>query len=319
MFLKKPLLGWGLSGFEQNYLYHQATFFKGHPTIGVAYKIAAANVVNSFNEFVMLLVRTGLAGLTVFIALLVLAFRIARRGDKGDKCFPFLTLLLILCSALFYYSFHITFLLVIAEVAMVSLASGLKPAATIPKNAGRLLLTVVGSFLLLALSYCVKQQYATKKWHEADLRISHAANLSWPLFREAYPTLRHRSAFLYNYGAELYRHRHYRECIPLLEECAQVEPSVDQLLYLGKARQLTGNPSQAEACFVEAANIVPMNLTPKYFLVQLYMADGRTEAALSLAKEIMHIPVKVPSSEAESIRSEMDALLKTPEANFPGK
>lgn len=67
MFFEKPLFGWGTSGFEKSYLYHQADYFRVNLAAKSVYKYTATDTVNAFNKYIMILVRFGVAGLCIFI------------------------------------------------------------------------------------------------------------------------------------------------------------------------------------------------------------------------------------------------------------
>lgn len=310
MFLEKPLFGWGMSGFERYYLSHQADYFRTRLAVNPAYKYAATDVVNAFSEYIMILVRFGLAGFCIFAYFIYRIYLVYKENIRDKRCYSTLTLLLILISAVFYYSFHVTMILVLAMAALSEISVRIPPVRFdnhIVKRVGFavLMLLLIGSFVYSSIQY-----NATVIWREADENNLQNNEYSLTLFNKAYPELRHRSNFLYNYGALLYQAGQYRKCIKILEECRLLQPSVDLLLYLGKAYQFCGDNMKAEACFTEASYMVPLRYAPQYFLVQLYIKNGLKEKGILIAKKILQMPVKIPSAEIEHIKNKMIMLLK---------
>ncbi len=294
MFLKKPLFGYGMNGFEKYYLYCQAGYFKTHPSANIQYKFAATDVVNGFSEYVMLLVRFGIIGLGVLFYFIYESYKKYKKINSAKNNGYALILLLILISAAFYYSFHVTMILALAIAALAEISVLIPPVTVnVFKYEDVVKRTFFsGSALLLAgyFTYCIIQYKATVIWQEA-VRDGMQSN-SLNLFSKAYPALKHRSNFLYNYGARLFEVGQYGNCIKLLEQCRDEQPSVDLLLYLGKAYQMCGNNTKAEACFQDASYMAPLRFVPRYFLVQLYIKNGLKGKAITGAKEILRMPVK---------------------------
>lgn len=60
MFADKPLLGYGIGGFQREYMLYQAEYFRNHP--GSSFIMLADIVKHPFNEYLLFLVEKGLMG-----------------------------------------------------------------------------------------------------------------------------------------------------------------------------------------------------------------------------------------------------------------
>ena len=135
--------------------------------------------------------------------------------------------------------------------------------------------------------YCSSQYQATLLWENtAKYRVKNS-RYTLNLFAEAYPELRHRSNFLYNYGAILFEAGSYQKSIHVMEECRRIEPGIDLLLFLGNAYQQINNNIQVEVCYKEASYMAPSRFNPKYLLVQFYLKNDMIKKAKPIAKEII--------------------------------
>jgi len=310
MFSEKPLLGWGEAGFDKYYLFQQADYFKRNLSGDIAYRFVASDTVNSFNEYMMILVCFGSIGLIIFSFFIKKTYNFYNVYKPAGEYYNGLTLLLILISAFFYYSFHITLLAIIA-LGIVSDISANIPGTQlkypiVKKITGGIIMLIFG----LLFTYVFSQYKATLKWQEVIINNKQNKLYSSDLLKEVYPDLKHRSNFLYSYGTIMYQQRKYTNCISVLEECQLIQPSADLLLYLGKAYQHQNNYDKAEYCFTEASYISPVRFTPLYFLVELYLIENSKPKALILARQIMVKTVKVPSLEVERIKNKMVILLE---------
>ncbi|MBB6107673.1 tetratricopeptide (TPR) repeat protein [Mucilaginibacter lappiensis] len=309
MFLEKPFWGWGMSGLERNYLYHQAHYFKTHLISGQPYKYVAGQVINGISEYVMILVQFGLIGLSLFI---YLAYRGYRTFVKETQLITWeaLTLVLILLGSLFYYSLHVTSMLVLAMASLAGLALPL--SFRINNRAFRYVaICVIICVFTVFLSYILSQYKATKIWRGASKMDQNQKNTSFDVkpLSDIHPELRHRSNFLYNYGAILFSVGNYNESVFILNECKFLHPSEEVLLYLGKAYEMRGDNNKAEACYIEASFMVPSKFYPKYLLVELYIKMGMIRRAVNLARMVLQMPIKVPSAETTVIISEMNRII----------
>jgi tetratricopeptide (TPR) repeat protein len=198
-------------------------------------------------------------------------------------------------------------------LACMAIVSNNSPAIfhlRIPKRGvgfiARAIVTGVG---LSAFLYCAVQFKAHKTWQYATLINDEHRSVALGLYEQAYADLKYRAPFLYNYGAQLYEWGDYSKSIEILEQSRKLTPNIDLLLYLGKAYQQNKQFEKAEQCFIDAVNMVPSKFNPPYFLTTLYMQYGKRDLATPIARQVLDMPVKVPSPEVDSIRAYMKKIV----------
>ncbi|NSL88088.1 hypothetical protein ECE50_014670 [Chitinophaga sp. Mgbs1] len=304
LFVSKPFLGWGIGGFEKNYLLEQARYFRESAAIHEPYRQLAGNVSTAFNEYIELLVNFGLAGFTLLAVVLAGIFHLLKRSFS----FAGSMLIAILLTALFYYTFHITIFLILLLFSL-TVISAEAPVIIQFKTFPAVLKKVFPVLILgscLGLFFYTAQQYiACNTWLKAVNTASADKEKGLQLYRQTYPSLKHRSAFLYNYGAQLYELGEYDSSIRIFKQAGELMTNTDLSMYLGKAYQAAGQFEPAEKSFLDAVYMVPSKFNPPYFLVLLYLGNNRKEKAVTVAGKILDIPVKVPSAEIDSIRARM--------------
>ena len=111
--------------------------------------------------------------------------------------------------------------------------------------------------------------------------------------------------FLTDYAKNLIELTHFEHAIHLLNKAIKIQPTQDRFLYLAIAYEAERNYQLAEKNYQNAVNIIPKRFLPKYLLYDLYKKNNKTEKAITLAKEIVNYPVKIPSKEIELIKTEL--------------
>ncbi|MFT4202755.1 MAG: O-antigen ligase family protein [Chitinophagaceae bacterium] len=307
MFLQRPFVGWGIGGFEANYLSEQAAYLKNTPG---DYKYLAGNTVVAFNEIVELLVTLGVfrVGVVLYVCYYVFSKLKTNNGRRLFRNPYFLCLIQIAFSSFFYYSLHFTPIIILALYCLARLPDD------ITSNRWGYKKTFVVFFLMgvLYLTGCtvvvynnVMQYRATARWKSARKNILERTEYAIFQYRKAYPYLKNRYAFLYNFGAELYECGAYSASVLILEQARLRRPDTNVLTYLGKAYQACGDDDKAEACFRLAINTVPSKFYPRLYLALLMQERGHKKVASQIAKDALSIPIKRKTHEVVTIRNQL--------------
>ena len=152
---------------------------------------------------------------------------------------------------------------------------------------------------------------ACKEWMNARLLYQNGAyDSAEKAYRQLYPVLKDRAAFLFEYGHGLHRQEKYSESNRILEEAAL--HSCDPMIWniMGKNYQALGDGTRAETCFLHAVHLLPGRIYPYYLLAKLYAsATYRNPEKL---KEMKHIVLtkepKVNSTAIRQMREEVNRL-----------
>lgn len=152
---------------------------------------------------------------------------------------------------------------------------------------------------------------ACRKWANArTLYHAGAYGMAEEEYRQLYPVLKDRAAFLFEYGHGLHRQGKYKDSNRVLEEAS--EHSCDPMIWnvRGKNHQALGNGKEAERCFWQAAHLLPGRIYPYYLLAKLYASDGyRHPEKLEQMKRIVESKEpKVPSVAVREMREEVEQL-----------
>ena len=118
--------------------------------------------------------------------------------------------------------------------------------------------------------------------------------------------MKYNQYFLFNYGAEMSLAKNYTNSINLLKEAEPVLNDADLYIYMGMSYQGIGDYVNAEKCYVKASEIMPAKFYPVYRLVKLYQKQNRINESVQLAKNLLNMPVKIPSEIITNILAEME-------------
>ena len=302
MMKEKPLLGWGIGGFEAHYMDYQAAYFKRHPDS--SYTLLADTVQYPFSEYLNIGVAFGMVGLSVVIIWLVCLAHAYVRHPTVEKESGWLAWLAVAVFAAFSYPLMYPFVWVVLAYASVKL---LKDVGTV-----RPMFFRIGAVCLLAgccwaSNWTYRRIRAELDWAEAVTASSLGqTNRAMEKYRCAYPVLRADRYFLYNYAAELHRHGQPDEALRVAKECHQRWADYDLELLLADLHEQRGEDSQAEAHYRQASLMCPNRFIPLHRIVRLLDRTGRVDEAVRLARQLVEKRVKVPSFQIDWIKKEMN-------------
>ncbi|WP_449435981.1 tetratricopeptide repeat protein [Pedobacter steynii] len=133
--------------------------------------------------------------------------------------------------------------------------------------------------------------------------------ISLKVYEEISKELIHRPAFMYNYGVTFFQYGRYAESVKIFEDLRNKFVTLDGMLYLGKSYRAVKQYNDAEKIFKDASFMVPNRLIPKYDLFMLYHEIGDSKKADAVGKEILNMPVKIPSNKVDSMKNEIKKCL----------
>ena len=302
MMKDKPLLGWGIGGFEAHYMDYQAAYFKQHPDS--RYALLADTVQYPFSEYLNIGVAFGIAGLLVVIIWLVCLARTYVRHPTAEKEYGWLVWQAVVVFAAFSYPLMYPFVWMLLAYASVEL---LKDVGTV-----RPIFFRMGAACLLAgccwvSNWTYHRIKAELNWAEAVATSSLGqTDRAMEKYRCAYPELWRDRYFLYNYAAELYHYGQLDEALRVAKECRSRWADYDLELLFADLYEQRGDDARAEAHYRQASLMCPNRFVPLHRLVQLLDRVGRVDEAVLLARELVKKPIKIPSFQVDWIKKEMN-------------
>lgn len=311
MIKEHPVLGWGHNGFTAHYMEYQARYLTENPDS--PFILLADNVNNPFNEYLLVLVNYGLAGLSLLLVLLVLLFKSLKSLSEAYKPLMIGMTVGIMTWSFFSYPFSVPFVwiisLLILLVAFIPFIRDHYATTTIPLS----LLSTTG--LLIAIHSFVPEH----EWNKMSQRsMLGETETVLPDYERLYDRMCKNWRFLYNYGAELHHSKHYDRSLSILEECQTMLNDYDVQMLIGDCLQNIGDTIEAIEHYNYAGNMVPNKFLPHYYKMLLLLKKNDTINAVRVASTIIDKPIKIKESPSVQriIREATAILYKNTEKHY---
>ncbi|MDR1371798.1 MAG: O-antigen ligase family protein [Dysgonamonadaceae bacterium] len=301
--VKHPL-GVGLGNFSGAYGDEQAAYFASGKASETE-EYVAGNPEYGFNEYLQILVESGVVAFILFI---VIAFRAVKALSKHNAGLAG-SLMALLVFAAFSYPFSLwEFLIMLVVLLAMKHTDNTdnRRFQLFKKSALISLISVIGVLIIYRL-YPVYQ--ANKSYKK--ISIYYHSGLFKEVIEVYNPLYRHlndNTQFLFEYGRSLSMSERYEESNAVLQRATKI--SCDPMFYniMGNNYKALKDIDKAEASYLKAAYIVPNRLYPWYLLMKLYSETGQTEKALKTAKTVLTKEPKVHSKAIEEMRTEAEKL-----------
>ena len=307
MFRDAPLLGHGMHGFRSQYMLYQADYLdRGTSSV---LPMLADNVTHPLNEFVLVAVNFGLAGVAALMATIIITVRHYIRKPDRESSVGMMVLAGTAVMAMFSYPFRYP-LTVLATVFSLLLVF-----KDVLKDMGRRLKVVSMS---AAVATSVIGLFFTVSWTDLQMRWGRLS-AEWESggssarilegYSELYPRLKKDPYFLYNYAYVLSENGDCGSAARMAAESFDLMPDYDTALFLADNARECGMLDSAEYYYRLASRMCPVRFLPLYGLFQLFEESGRIEEMQEMGKFILAKPVKVNSNVIRQIRSEVRQIL----------
>lgn len=296
--------GVGLGNFSGAYGEAQADYFaSGQGT--ATEELVAGCPEYGFNEYLQIMIESGIVSFLLFVVVLVLVFRrMIKQHDWGRM--GALTALLIF--AFFSYPFSVLPLVIV----LIFLLAANTNCPAISKG-WRLKPAMTSILCLLITSFCLYKQYpvykAYKTWNEEQ--IYYHAGLYKDVaedYAALYPYLKDQTKFLFEYARSLNLSAQPEKSNEVLQRATQISCDPMQYNIMGKNYQAIKAYKQAEKCFLKSTQIVPNRLYPWYLLCKLHAEAGNREKAREMAEIVLTKEPKVQSPAVREMREEVGKL-----------
>lgn len=306
-------VGWGK--FEVAYGKYQVDYFKSG-AYTTKELLLADNTRYAFNDYLQLVVETGVIGLICLLALVISIIYLIKKALKENGyanwllLVALLQLIAILVAALFTYVFVSPLfqgLFVLSLLTVVYYAYPRKVKIYWYFFAGAF---VTGVLLWIHYGYYLCNISNYKKYQEAkELFGAGFITEAVQTYEVLYPSLKKDEIFLAHYASGLASKGKYDRAILLLEHLVTVNNSASFSLKLAECYYLTGRLDKAEAAYLTAIYMVPNRFSGRYHLFNFYYKTGQLVKAIQMGKDILQLPVKIPSAQVTNIKNDVQALL----------
>lgn len=305
MFKDSPILGYGIGGFQAHYMDYQANYLREHPDCNFA--MLADSVSHPFNEYVMVILNWGIIGLIVLVLLTIFLVYCYFKKPSQNSLIALISLVSIGIFSMFSYPYRYPFTWIITFLDIYILISN----AYIVKKSVRIVKLVSIIFLFLCgIIVCEIQQRLNVEinWNELAYQKKDCEKLE--KYRLLYLNLKDNVYFLYSYAILLYNEGLIDESLRIASRCRLYWADYSLELLMGDIYKSKHNYGMAEKYYKSASFMCPCRFTPLYLLLELYKAQNNIFKVHSIAKIIIHKPIKINSLTVMQIKFMANRELK---------
>lgn len=310
MITEHLVFGNGFNSFANDYGKVQATYFLNNtPTEKETY--VADYVLCAYNEFLELLIDSGIVGLILFLSIIYFAlFKTSHNNNSTYYYGAKYSLVALLVQSMVSYPFDISVNVLMLMICLfVMFSTGDFKTFAIDRYS-----KVIISIWFLAICFFtyinaeyIYGMYYYKKGHKEliDNNVEHCIKN----YNKAYKYLEPIGDFQFHYGAALHLNREFEKSIKHLEKATQLISSPNAFIMLGNSLKETNKYDEAENAYKIASAIIPSRLYPKYLLANMYTEINEQEKAIEIAQKILQTEEKVKTTAGKEIKHEMRELL----------
>ena len=290
---QKLIWGWGLGGFDKFYMNCQADFFMAHPDS--PYALLADNIRHPLCEWLLCGINFGLTGVVSILLLLTYTVKVALRKCNNDRT-GLEILMVVFTMSLFSYpmSYPFTWLMLMFAIDRIYGISWKKEMSCF--------LLPISAWSLLA---CLNNSKLDMEMLKLQKINSHGIyETTLPEYMRLYNSMGDNFYFLYSYAVALCESGRPSEAFRVIRECQAKVADYDVCLLAGDICCSIGKYDEAIGEYQRAHYMCPSRFIPLYELLGALRKQGKTNDALTIAREIVDKPIKVESVEIDRIVDE---------------
>lgn len=301
MFKDAPLFGHGIHGFRSQYMLYQANFLD--QCSSQVLPMLADNTTHPLNEYALVAVNFGLAGIAVLLSGIAITI-IHYFRNRGDESFVGMMVLAgISVLSLFSYPFRypLTVLGLLCALVLVykDVLLRLSRTTIIVLRSITATLSVLGMFLIITWTgYQIKWGRLSESSDNGN-----DTNAVIEGYSCLYPKLRYDPYFLYNYAYVLSEYRDCKEAGHMAAESFDLMPNYDTALLIADNAKECGDADMAEEYYRLASRMCPVRFVPLYGLFRLYEELNQLDKMEKVGIVIISKPMKVSSFKVREIKS----------------
>lgn len=313
-----PIFGIGHGRFPIVYNNYQANYFATSNDVRNA-RLADC-IDNAYNEFLQIFAETGIVGFVIFLSFILslLFLKEFKKDNSNDNILLYVaaysSFTALLINSLVSYTIYIDVVFLNFIFLAATLSAAKDRSAVFQFTLKRTLTRKLTIIVIIALFLLTVNKYNTYK---EERNLSNIVELlKKGMFVKAkeecinaYPYLNENVDFILLYGKALQFNRENDVLIDFLESSKKYCYSEKLYMLLGDAYLAKGDFKKSEENYMYVSNMIPVLLTPKASLVQLYEISGQTAKAMELAKKIISMKEKVPSLKTKKIKIYMQNLI----------
>lgn len=307
MFIHNWVHGIGYGTFKSQYLLYQANYFKDHQGT-VPEMLLAGNTYYAFNDYWHFIIEGGICSMLVVLAgivgLFCLFLRSIRRRPGTVIKFIWCFLLALLVAASFTHLWEKwMYVCMVAQLLLIIL---LYPPDRQRKTRKMITASVLSSIMIFGwFNWKEIWYYRQYEQYEQAQRLCYAgyASEGMDILEKIYPTMKHHAIFLSFYGMQQAKQEKYKEALRLFKEAQKIQPSNELYRQIGTCYDHLGDFEKAQEALIQSVYMVPNRFVTRYELFMFYKKHKHFKECRETGQQLLSLPVKVPSSIVNTIRS----------------
>lgn len=316
MLTEKPLTGFGLDRFREQYPWYQIRYFsREHYTEEEA--LLADEVTSAFSEPIQLAVETGIPGAILLMGITgYVILQCAKQNRQGSGMSGLLAkggggaLLSFAIFSLSSYPLSLAEGVVLFFAFMAMAVSGTERYLNVrgQRFAGTLLLLFLAGVSILMGSQAPRkwrEVNAYRQWRIADTTLD--TTLAGKLYAATHAVIPENELFAAAYARFLFHKGAFAQSMSILQQMKGAR--YEDILLRGKVAGKLGNLNDAVMYFTQAHHLLPHRFVPLFHLMETFDAAGERQRAMVYAEQIRNMPVKVESMEVYTIKDAAGKLL----------
>jgi O-antigen ligase len=318
LFEEKPITGWGINGFQANYMFKQADYLQKHTDSRFA--ILADDIAYPFNEFLKILIEQGLIGFILIIIILYNAFINKNQRELSFDEYRlykliqalFLALIIFAC---FSYPFNFISFQILLIFCLATIAKAKKPYyriianLSVPKFFIKIIVFIVCLFCCVMLFSLYKYTETINRWNKVTMNFQYNKDAAIAELKELYPKLKYNASFVTGFGKMLNQAGYYAESTILLEEAIALRASAHTLILLGESYRQVGEYQKALDAWKTAAFMMPSLFEPHYHTARLLFELQHYDKAKQKVKELLNKKIKIDTPEIDRMKMDLQFIL----------
>ncbi len=311
MILDNPISGNGFGFFKSNYGKTQARYFLNNNASENEIQVADY-VTLAYNEFLEMLIESGIIGLILFLSLLY--FALIKNNIQINAGYHFaakasLISLLVLSMVSYPFRFMPNLMIMLVCLFVLLKTNNFRKYTITRYKKPFISVALLCVFSILFL--CFRQNYGKYLFRIGYSKvISHEIDNGIISYKKALPILQYNGEFLFYIGSAYYQKQNFTESIGYLKKASSLSSEPNAFITLGNALKEEKRYKEAEQAYLTASGITPSKLYPKYLLAKLYIEMKETDKAFDIATFIIKANEKVHTTAGNQIKEEMQTLIE---------
>lgn len=298
MIADKPLFGFGVNGFANNYMLYQAEYFRLHPDS--IFMECADNVAYPYNEFIHTLVNFGVVGLVLLLFILYsVLFCPSSTQVNAILKSGFISFLIFGC---FSYPTSVFRLWILFPLFIALLENKFVKRSEFKFISILFLLIGTGYLSYFEIMRCRIKTNCEKLYSGNVITKQEAVD-----YLDAhYETLKIFPRFMDIYAQYAMTGFDNEKRNRIITDAIRIVPSSGLYCDAGDIYREMQQENLAAELYIQAANMAPRRILPKYKLFMLYYECRQWNKALEIGNNISALPIKVRGTKTLKLRAEIE-------------